>query len=665
MESLAVLGLAANIIQFVDFTSKLFSQSTAIYRSINGVSEETQEMITIATGLQTLCARLTSTPSTNSAGYPMDDELKSLAQQCKAAGDQLVAALHSLKATGTHRKWASFTTALASVWKQSKIEAMKKKLETYKSQLSLQLTRQTQAMLQYASIYSTELAHQPQGQNPIKTRKKMKDNTTPEHSSISASCTHPPEPLDITVEASKLLEIEERGNKTVSSLIILRSLCFPTMRFRHSKIADAHPETFRWIASTYFIPWLQADDDAIFWISGKPGSGKSTLMKYLVDDRETTANLRLWSGTKELAMASFFFWIAGTDLQKSQEGLLQSLLYQVLRKHPDLVPKIFPSRWEEDTLHDESETNIPWTRQELLGAFRRLKEHRISSTKFCFFIDGLDEYEGDHQDLITVLKSLVNSSNVKICASSRPWNVFEEAFGADPIRKVYLQDVNRDDIRTYVHTNLVQRPEFQKLIERDPRGEEIAREVVDKAQGVFLWVFLVVRSLVEGLQNSDRIIDLQRRLRQFPSDLEAFFMHIFTSLDSIYQAQTARAFQVAIATTEPLAPKIYWFLDMEEEDPDFALKMEQIPESSAELHFRTTEIQKRLNGRCKGLLEITADEELELPFLKRDDVKRVDFLHRTVKDFLMSKDMQTLLSSWAGTTFDANIAICKTLLAQI
>lgn len=101
----------------------------------------------------------------------------------------------------------------------------------------------------------------------------------------------------------------------------------------------------------------------------------------------------------------------------------------------------------------------------------------------------------------------------------------------------------------------------------------------------------------------------------------------------------ARAFHVALATSRPMTLLNYWFLDVEEEDPQFALKYEIRPLSEAEIQSRNLEMRKRLNGRCKGLLEVT---ELE----GSDTVMRyrVDFLHRTVKDFLITKDMERMLS---------------------
>lgn len=51
-----------------------------------------------------------------------------------------------------------------------------------------------------------------------------------------------------------------------------------------------------------FISWLQSDKDKIFWIRGKPGSGKSTLMKFVIDNDNTRRLLDRWRpGTKILS----------------------------------------------------------------------------------------------------------------------------------------------------------------------------------------------------------------------------------------------------------------------------------------------------------------------------------------------------------------------------
>jgi len=81
--------------------------------------------------------------------------------------------------------------------------------------------------------------------------------------------------------------------------IILSSLQFLDMRNRQDKISEPSYSTYNWIfeaTSTSphpvkYMPWLQSGD-GIFWITGKAGSGKSTLMKHLYTDRHTFAALK-------------------------------------------------------------------------------------------------------------------------------------------------------------------------------------------------------------------------------------------------------------------------------------------------------------------------------------------------------------------------------------
>jgi len=76
------------------------------------------------------------------------------------------------------------------------------------------------------------------------------------------------------------------------------------------------------------------------------------------------------------------------------------------------------------------------------------------------------------------------------------------------------------------------------------------------ADGVFLWVFLVVRSLKEGITNADTVSMLQKRLRELPSDLESFFRLILDHVDKIYWEGTTQAFQMALTAVKPLPVRL-------------------------------------------------------------------------------------------------------------
>ena len=88
-----------------------------------------------------------------------------------------------------------------------------------------------------------------------------------------------------------------------------------------------------------FSDWLRSGT-GVYWINGKAGSGKSTLMNYICDDeniRKRDKLLRVWADDKRLITPTFYFWNSGTLLQKSVEGLLRSLVFQMLDECPQLI----------------------------------------------------------------------------------------------------------------------------------------------------------------------------------------------------------------------------------------------------------------------------------------------------------------------------------------
>lgn len=461
----------------------------------------------------------------------------------------------------------------------------------------------------------------------------------------------------------ELLDVVSTTDKIRKEQGILKGLHFDSMKVRHSRVVEAHAKTFDWIFATHRLPstdprsritlerWLRFGQ-GIYWISGKAGSGKSTLMKYLDDSRVTENALLEWAGNAPLIRGIFYFWTAGTEMQKSLEGLLQSLLYDILNECPDLIPVICPDRWSSSR---SDAFSSPWRLRELHQSFKTLEAQDLVSARFCFFIDGLDEYNGAQSEVIEAMQVLTTSPKIKLCISSRPWPCFEDAFGEDPNRKLYLHDHTREDIELFARSKLEYCITQATLRNEDRRYQKLISEIVEGAEGVFLWVSLVTRSLCEGISNGDTIALLQTRLRKLPTKLEAFFEHILNSIDQVYQERMARTFQVALQTEESLHLIIYSLLD--EEDPDFAIKLPFRKLRDAEIHTRLENMQRRLNGRYKGLLEVSSVSVLSLQ-------SKVEFLHRTLKDFLMTANMQELLRSRTHKSFNAWSLIARGFLAK-
>jgi hypothetical protein len=213
-----------------------------------------------------------------------------------------------------------------------------------------------------------------------------------------------------------LSNLVRTGQEILIEQNILKSLRFREIKVRFEKIPKAHTRTLQWMLQHYgpehpikFMEWLEdsSQNQPPYWVGGKAGSGKSTLMKFICDHPKTITALQNWAGSDPLLTASFFFWSYGTEMQKSQEGFLQTLLHEILRKCPNLIQTCLPHRWT-------SGTQDPWTRSALLEAFSTLNQGLIMSTRFCFFIDGLDEYDGDPRELLPVIRGLSDSPNIKI-----------------------------------------------------------------------------------------------------------------------------------------------------------------------------------------------------------------------------------------------------------
>ncbi|PYI00916.1 hypothetical protein BO78DRAFT_354748, partial [Aspergillus sclerotiicarbonarius CBS 121057] len=673
LDPLSCLSLVGNVVQFVEVGCTLFSKSREIYKSATGAYVEDVELQSAAGRLLELADNARILPSSlPGQEYSRGEKLLlEISEGCKKLAKDLDDLLRPLKTSAAAEnitKWDAFRIALRRMRKSGEIDKIARKLDSYGQQLSTCLmmifcdqSSATWKSLQefYGSNRQSQIISAANTQMLKETNEMFRKhlNSLNEADSKTGEFNETISNLSRWIKASEKLAIQTR---------LLDSLSYRSIRERQSQIRESHAKTFEWVFNTQqsssssaqclLHDWLQ-EGSGIYWVSGKAGSGKSTLMKFLCNHNLSRAALRSWAGDNQLITARFFFWNAGTSLQKSQEGLLRSILHEVLQKHPNLIEEVFPSEWH-GNIDKWSNGASPglWSRSQLIDACYRLARQDTISSKFCFFIDGLDEYHGDHAELIDLLCNLVDrNKNVKLCLSSRPWNVFQAAFGEKDYPYLLLEDLTRNDIFLYVQTKLGGHATYRRFIrEENAQGCDLVNEVVSKANGVFLWVYLVVRSLQRGLENEDRLPDLQRRLRMLPTDLEDYFRHMLNNVDSAYRVEAAKCFDIALQSKRALSLLTYSFLD--EDDPvRLALASPIKPLTASDLRSRCRAMSKRLNARCQDLLEITTDFQLY----------RVDFLHRTVRDFLEADEMREMFSSRLPTSFDSLRWLCASFLQQV
>jgi hypothetical protein len=277
------------------------------------------------------------------------------------------------------------------------------------------------------------------------------------------------------VATSRFVEVSSMDIATS----VLRHLQFAGMDDRHEEVEENYTETFKWAYTGLksYRPWSSLSswlrgDDRLYWVCGKAGSGKSTLMRYLFDNPRTRDDLRFWSGDMQLEVVAYFFWNGGTREQRSCTGL-RSLLFRILRHRIHLIPHVLPELWEVEMWRilrpSPGPAKLPtWTLIKLEQAFKRLATQGLMPVKICLFIDGLNEYDGKFSDIIDFCQFLAALPNFKLCMSSRPLVIFEHAFRTQP--RLRLQDLTVGDIEIYARGMLLSHEGLLRLAQRKPDG---------------------------------------------------------------------------------------------------------------------------------------------------------------------------------------------------
>ncbi|KAH6698160.1 hypothetical protein BKA61DRAFT_530992, partial [Leptodontidium sp. MPI-SDFR-AT-0119] len=683
MDPFTALSLAGNIIQFIDFGGRLLSNARELYKSSVGSLAVHDQIILVTADLDVLVKKLRESMYSGLGSEGDDDRWKNLREICDEAAmvaEELLERLETLKLNfdSKHRGWDTIKLAIRSLWNEKEITNLSDRLATLKGQISQQIREEITGITVTVSQILSRLETMTQGAHDdhLQTRRAILEQICERKKRLYDKSQE----VTASVEMLSVSGAVEQGLRDTVQRAILQSLSYAEMTGRYEAVNEPHPETFEWAFSapteeqswSDFSGWLKSGN-GVYWMSGKAGSGKSTFMKRLVDDSQNRLYhlLRVWARGSPLCVATFFFWNSGTRLQKSQLGLLRALLCQVLSQHPELIPTVFPKEWStfysneiaeipDGSRVSPSSSPLPWKLTQLKEAFRALSSQTTTPLKICFVIDGLDEFDGDdgdYEEMGQLFKEITDSKQVKVCLSSRPWVVFEDLFDTDPNLK--LQNLTYRDIERYVHDKFYLNRAFLKLTTREPAaGPALLKEIVEKAEGVFLWVKLVVRSLLDGIRNRDDLDDLWEQLRRLPKDLTLLYKRLLELVEP-YQKWASQAVQILRCNRD---------LCSAPSDDSFGANLLNVHISSIEnmtrkeFQVKCEDTRVRLTARCAGFLEAS-----NLPGTSAMGPGSViQYFHRTAKDFLESAEVWSkLLMETENTNFNPNVALMRSQLLYI
>ncbi|KAK4450287.1 hypothetical protein QBC34DRAFT_403202 [Podospora aff. communis PSN243] len=705
-EAVAALGVAANILQFLDYGSRFITQAWRIHKAGSDGIDGIPSLQAMTKDLQDVLSDLQKQKAGDNPG------LARLSEDCSDVARRLLASIDCICIPQGGRKRDAIKTTFKVAWQRDRIKELQRDLDGFRQQLSLHLlaslrqmasrsVREQNAILEMLGVETREIkrmigaAHEQQDAFGMSVLKFL-TNSVPS----AARSTYRDslmQDLLIRIYQSKGGEDEQtmpdaaptptslrRGEVEVQFFARLR---FIGMDDGETRIPEAYERTLLWVyedpPEAYNQTWsnfrrfLESNDDHLYWVTGKAGSGKSTLMKFVTNEPDPDVAqtsrrsskrvgidagtmsyqyLSRWSGEAKIYTAVFYFWNSGVRMLTTQVGLFRSVLYQLLSQEPGLVRQVASSRWE--ALCYFSEDPKDFTEAELRRMLISTVQFLSQRGRVCLFIDGLDEFESDKNParlIDLVLELARDTQNVKLCISSRPWVAFENAFQGNP--SLRLENLTRKDIVHFVSTELCSNANFKDLESQQPDfAKEIAETIVQRSSGVFLWVNLVVSSLLEGMSTGDRVRDLRKRLDRLPDRLEELYEKILLSLDSAFLEDAARYFSIVRHASEPVSILLLSYMD--EDCPDYVLSQPITPLSDEQTKLRTDTMRKRLNHRTKGLLEVQQPLDMHAH-------GTVQYLHRTVKDYIESGEAKAIVKLSADDSYDIDLVFCASYLSLI
>lgn len=214
-----------------------------------------------------------------------------------------------------------------------------------------------------------------------------------------------------TAGTARWTTIEERRK------VLMTSLAFDQMDARHSTIKDAQRSTCRWLLEhPTYTAWTDPDkpprDRDILWINGKPGAGKSTLVKFA----HAHAKKRKRKSQREILIS--FFNARGEYLEKTTLGMYRSLLFQLFQDAPDAQSVL------DEVIIPTGNTPFCWTLEALKTVFTTAVAD-LGKRRLMCFVDALDECnELQARDMVSVFEDLVDcalegGTQLCICFASR------------------------------------------------------------------------------------------------------------------------------------------------------------------------------------------------------------------------------------------------------
>ncbi|KAJ5419723.1 uncharacterized protein N7487_003273 [Penicillium crustosum] len=379
-------------------------------------------------------------------------------------------------------------------------------------------------------------------------------------------------------------------------------------------------QSFEWILQNpEYLSWRDGEDICLLWIKGGAGKGKTMMSIGLIEELSRIRH--------EPTVVAYSFCENANNALNTLESIIKGLILQLMNQQTDLKESL-RSRW--DTMHDRfNEDMTSW--QNLWNVLMEMLD-RCHCSKIFIIVDALDECQD--KGMADFFKRLVRNgldqpAKIKWLLTSRPLDSAERALlvGRDQVQ-VNLDLKSKfvfEAVEAYISYKVDELSHLHRY--RKTLSTEVKAKLTTKAEGTFLWVSLVCKTLESVSQ--DKVLTT---IRNLPPGLHPFYDRILNQLskgepDDVYKCM--RLLKAMILAYRPL-------------------KMEEVP-SVTGLTNEDDAIQMLVN-RCASFV--------------RMQEHKIEFVHQSARDYLAGENGQSLLDSYERFGHNEVVLCCLSYLSN-
>lgn len=412
------------------------------------------------------------------------------------------------------------------------------------------------------------------------------------------------------------------------------------MKYRRPEVEEGiYENTCKWILKDENYNNWTNHKGGLLWLKGKPGSGKSTLMAFIY------RHLKRSDGKETGISLEHFFLGRGFSLQKNTNGMLRSLLHQLLSADWT-IGKPTLDEFERRKQFGIADRDWNWTDEQL----RRLLLKGILSVArrrtVTILVDALDESGPEAPALVQYFHTLNdrlekagNATAVRVCISCRHYPILATIPGTS----IVVETHNNGDVKRYVNKEL-----DLKLNDHPGRFEAAAwQNLKDRvASGVFMWARLVAPRVVQYAKDGHNLESIDALIRKTPKSLDAIYENIIKNvIEPVNRPRALLLLQWISLAERPLTAREVRYAMASDKS---ASASESKWYTGGSVHFvaSDSEMEDLVNALSGGLAEAKARDG------KVWRSSQVQFAHGSVKEFLLERDGLSQLMTLAGSGYN-------------